>query len=76
MRNLFYDNWQEISPLTSGRLSHSSGPLNACLTEETSDGQPASPSDQYDDVVKVCLDLSVCVQCIFAILVQVDFTLV
>ncbi|KAK6141374.1 hypothetical protein DH2020_024891 [Rehmannia glutinosa] len=29
----------EISPLTSGRLSHSSGPLNGCLTEETESPQ-------------------------------------
>ncbi|XP_047961199.1 VAN3-binding protein-like [Salvia hispanica] len=41
---------QEISPLTSGRLSHSSGPLN-CLTEET-ESPPVSPSDEYEDVVK------------------------
>ncbi|KVI12398.1 protein of unknown function DUF828 [Cynara cardunculus var. scolymus] len=40
----------DISPLASGRLSHSSGPLNA-LTEET-DSPPISPSDDYDDVVK------------------------
>ncbi|KAH6758022.1 auxin canalization protein [Perilla frutescens var. hirtella] len=40
----------EISPLTSGRLSHSSGPLN-CLTEET-ESPPISPSDEYEDVVK------------------------
>lgn len=42
----------EVSPLTSGRLSHSSGPLNASLTEDTSDGQPISPPDEYEDVVK------------------------
>ncbi|CAH1431802.1 unnamed protein product [Lactuca virosa] len=41
----------DISPLASGRLSHSSGPLNATLTEET-DSPPISPSDDYDDVVK------------------------
>ncbi|KAL2238835.1 UNVERIFIED_CONTAM: VAN3-binding protein [Sesamum indicum] len=41
----------EISPLTSGRLSHSSGPLNGCLTEET-ESPPISPSDEYEDVVK------------------------
>lgn len=40
----------EISPLTSGRLSHSSGPLN-CLTEET-DSPPVSPSEEFEDVVK------------------------
>ncbi|XP_073040679.1 VAN3-binding protein-like [Primulina eburnea] len=42
----------EISPLTSGRLSHSSGPLNGCLTEETDQSPPISPSDEYEDVVK------------------------
>ncbi|GFQ07450.1 hypothetical protein PHJA_002889100 [Phtheirospermum japonicum] len=41
----------EISPLTSGRLSHSSGPLNGCLTEET-ESPPISPSEEYEDVVK------------------------
>ncbi|KAK6141365.1 hypothetical protein DH2020_024915 [Rehmannia glutinosa] len=41
----------EISPLTSGRLSHSSGPLNGCLTEET-ESPPISPCDEYEDVVK------------------------
>ncbi|CAA2974741.1 VAN3-binding -like [Olea europaea subsp. europaea] len=41
----------EISPLTSGRLSHSSGPLNACLTEET-DSPPISPSEEFEDIVK------------------------
>ncbi|KAL6968279.1 hypothetical protein U1Q18_034082 [Sarracenia purpurea var. burkii] len=44
----------EISPLTSGRLSHSSGPLNGSLTEET-DSPPVSRSDEFDDVVKVPL---------------------
>ncbi|GAV57563.1 Auxin_canalis domain-containing protein/PH_2 domain-containing protein [Cephalotus follicularis] len=39
---------QEISPRTSGRLSHSSGPLNGSLT----DSPPVSPSD-IDDV-KFC----------------------
>lgn len=46
--------WQEISPLTSGRLSHSSGPLN-CLTEET-DSPPVSPSEEFEDVVKVIIN--------------------
>ncbi|THG14013.1 hypothetical protein TEA_022786 [Camellia sinensis var. sinensis] len=41
----------EISPLTSGRLSHSSGPLNSSHAEET-DSAPVSPSDDFDDVVK------------------------
>ncbi|XP_019188707.1 PREDICTED: VAN3-binding protein [Ipomoea nil] len=44
-------NGQEISPLTSGRLSHSSGPLNGSLTEET-DSPPVSPSEEMEDVVK------------------------
>ncbi|CAH9081150.1 unnamed protein product [Cuscuta europaea] len=44
-------NGQEISPLTSGRLSHSSGPLNGSLTEGT-DSPPVSPSDEFEDVVK------------------------
>ncbi|XP_055813228.1 VAN3-binding protein-like [Solanum dulcamara] len=44
-------NGQEISPLTSGRLSHSSGPLNGSLTEET-DSPPVSPSEEFEDVVK------------------------
>ncbi|KAL9395802.1 hypothetical protein Peur_010055 [Populus x canadensis] len=38
----------EVSPLASGRLSHSSGPLN--LTE--SDSPPISPSDEFEDIVK------------------------
>ncbi|KAJ9188091.1 hypothetical protein P3X46_003484 [Hevea brasiliensis] len=38
----------EVSPLTSGRLSHSSGPLN--LGEL--DSPPISPSEEFDDVVK------------------------
>ncbi|KAM0998159.1 hypothetical protein EV2_008224 [Malus domestica] len=43
---------EEVSPLTSGRLSHSSGPLNngGSLTEM--DSPPVSPSDEFDDVVK------------------------
>ncbi|KDP21411.1 hypothetical protein JCGZ_21882 [Jatropha curcas] len=38
----------EVSPLTSGRLSHSSGPLN--LAE--SDSPPISPSEEFNDIVK------------------------
>ncbi|KAJ6399328.1 hypothetical protein OIU77_019970 [Salix suchowensis] len=38
----------EVSPLASGRLSHSSGPLN--MTE--SDSPPISPSDDFEDIVK------------------------
>lgn len=47
-----------MNAITPGRLSHSSGPLNggqSCggsLTEET-DSPPVSPSDEFDDVVKV-----------------------
>lgn len=43
---------QEVSPLTSGRLSHSSGPLNGGSLTET-DSPPVSPSEEFDDVVKV-----------------------
>ncbi|XP_062085453.1 VAN3-binding protein [Humulus lupulus] len=42
---------EEVSPLTSGRLSHSSGPLNGGSLTET-DSPPVSPSEEYDDVVK------------------------
>ncbi|GJR98020.1 VAN3-binding protein-like protein [Tanacetum coccineum] len=41
----------DISPLASGRLSHSSGPLNPSHMEEP-DSPHISPSDEYDDVVK------------------------
>nr|GMD27932.1 VAN3-binding protein-like [Ipomoea batatas] len=51
-------NGQEISPLTSGRLSHSSGPLNGSLTEET-DSPPVSPSEEMEDVVKLHAVVSV-----------------
>ncbi|KAL0435695.1 UNVERIFIED_CONTAM: VAN3-binding protein [Sesamum radiatum] len=40
----------EISPLTSGRLSHSSGPSTVVLLRKLS--PPISPSDEYEDVVK------------------------
>ncbi|KAK8654258.1 hypothetical protein V6N13_128229 [Hibiscus sabdariffa] len=36
----------DVSPLTSGRLSHSSGPLI------NDNSPPVSPSDEFDDVVK------------------------
>ncbi|PPS07752.1 hypothetical protein GOBAR_AA12912 [Gossypium barbadense] len=36
----------EVSPLTSGRLSHSSGPLI------NDNSPPVSPSEEFDDVVK------------------------
>ncbi|PON94959.1 Pleckstrin-like [Trema orientale] len=42
---------EEASPLTSGRLSHSSGPLNGGSLTET-DSPPVSPTEEYDDVVK------------------------
>ncbi|XP_024021427.1 VAN3-binding protein [Morus notabilis] len=42
---------EEVSPLTSGRLSHSSGPLNGGSLTET-DSPPISPSEEFDDVVK------------------------
>ncbi|KAH7837992.1 hypothetical protein Vadar_020639 [Vaccinium darrowii] len=45
----------EISPLTSGRLSHSSGPLNGNSLAEDTDSPVVSPSvasDEFDDVVK------------------------
>lgn len=38
---------QEVSPRTSGRLSHSSGPLNGSL----SDSPPVSPSEMDDHKV-------------------------
>ncbi|KAJ6800650.1 VAN3-binding protein-like [Iris pallida] len=44
---------QEVSPLTSGRLSHSSGPLNG---GSLSDSPPLSPSDLED--VKYCRAIS------------------
>ncbi|KAH6821615.1 auxin canalization protein [Perilla frutescens var. hirtella] len=40
---------QDVSPRTSGRLSHSSGPLNGSLT----DSPPVSPSEMDD--FKVCM---------------------
>lgn len=42
----------EVSPLTSGRLSHSSGPLNGGGSFTETDSPPISPSDDFDDVVK------------------------
>lgn len=44
---------KEVSPLTSGRLSHSSGPLNGGGSFTETDSPPISPSDDFDDVVKV-----------------------
>ncbi|RYR51438.1 hypothetical protein Ahy_A06g026455 isoform B [Arachis hypogaea] len=43
---------QEVSPLTSGRLSHSSEPLNGGGSLTGTDSPPISPSDEFDDVVK------------------------
>jgi len=44
---------QEVSPRTSGRLSHSSGPLNGSLT----DSPPVSPSEIDDFKVTMSLSL-------------------
>jgi hypothetical protein len=41
-----------VSPLTSGRLSHSSEPLNGGGSLTGTDS-PISHSDEFDDVVKV-----------------------
>ncbi|KAM1475116.1 hypothetical protein ACFX2I_031052 [Malus domestica] len=43
---------EELSPLTSGRLSHSSEPLNNGGSLAETDSLPVSPSDEFDDVVK------------------------
>ncbi|XP_057424553.1 VAN3-binding protein-like [Lotus japonicus] len=44
---------EEVSPLTSGRLSHSSEPVNGGGGSLTgTDSPPISPSEEYDDVVK------------------------
>ncbi|KAK3407253.1 hypothetical protein EUGRSUZ_K03331 [Eucalyptus grandis] len=42
----------EVSPLTSGRLSHSSGPLNGGGGSLAEDSPPVSPPDDFDDIVK------------------------
>ena len=42
-----------MSPLTSGRLSHSSEPLNGVGSLTGTDSPPVSPSEEFDDVVKV-----------------------
>ncbi|XP_021898084.1 VAN3-binding protein isoform X2 [Carica papaya] len=42
----------EVSPLTSGRLSHSSGPLNVAGSLTENDSPPVSPSEEFDDIVK------------------------
>ncbi|GAU35614.1 hypothetical protein TSUD_30310 [Trifolium subterraneum] len=42
----------EVSPLTSGRLSHSSEPLNGGGSLTGTDSPPISPSDEFDDIVK------------------------
>ena len=47
-----------MSPLTSGRLSHSSeAPLNGGGSLTGTDSPPISPSDEFDDVVKVSFAL-------------------
>nr|KYP48606.1 hypothetical protein KK1_029667 [Cajanus cajan] len=44
---------EEVSPLTSGRLSHSSEqPLNGAASLTGTDSPPISPSDEFDDLVK------------------------
>ncbi|KAK7826566.1 van3-binding protein [Quercus suber] len=43
---------EEVSPLTSGRLSHSSEPLNGVGSLTGTDSPPVSPSEEFDDVVK------------------------
>ncbi|KAM1808484.1 hypothetical protein ACFX11_031362 [Malus domestica] len=43
---------EELSPLTSGRLSHSSEPLNNGGSLAETDSLAVSPSDEFDDVVK------------------------
>ncbi|GAV84994.1 Auxin_canalis domain-containing protein/PH_2 domain-containing protein [Cephalotus follicularis] len=42
----------EVSPLTSGRLSHSSGPLIAGGSLTETDSPPISPFEEYEDIVK------------------------
>ncbi|KAF8006447.1 hypothetical protein BT93_K0671 [Corymbia citriodora subsp. variegata] len=42
----------EVSPLTSGRLSHSSGPLNGGGGSLAEESPPVSPPDDFDDIVK------------------------
>lgn len=44
--------------MTSGRLSHSSGPLNGGGGSLAEDSPPVSPTDDFDDIVKVSLSLS------------------
>ncbi|KAI4349473.1 hypothetical protein L6164_010057 [Bauhinia variegata] len=43
---------EEVSPLTSGRLSHSSEPLNGGGSLTGTESPPISPSEEFDDVVK------------------------
>ncbi|CAK8543498.1 unnamed protein product [Lathyrus sativus] len=43
---------EEVSPLTSGRLSHSSEPLNGNGSLTGTESPPVSHSDEFDDVVK------------------------
>ncbi|RDX93036.1 VAN3-binding protein, partial [Mucuna pruriens] len=44
---------EEVSPLTSGRLSQSSEALNGAASLTGTESPPISPSDDFDDVVKV-----------------------
>ena len=55
-------------PLTSGRLSHSSEPLNGGGSLTGTDSPPISPSDEFDDVVKVS-DLSLLLSLFFRVVV-------
>ncbi|GAU23402.1 hypothetical protein TSUD_334500 [Trifolium subterraneum] len=50
---------EEVSPLTSGRLSHSSEPLNGGGSLNGTDSPPISHSDEFDDVVKLHATITV-----------------
>ncbi|KAL0433766.1 UNVERIFIED_CONTAM: VAN3-binding protein [Sesamum latifolium] len=61
---------QEVSPRTSGRLSHSSGPLNGGQScGSLTDSPPVSPSEmddpkvvEYEEARKVDTDVDLCMQ--------------
>lgn len=60
-----------MSPLTSGRLSHSSGPLNGGQNSGSlTDSPPVSPSDMDD--VKVFYYMCVCVFFFLNIYIFID----
>jgi len=66
---------QEVSPRTSGRLSHSSGPLNGSLT----DSPPVSPSEIDDFKVTMSLPLFLSLNrqtCFFFLMEFILFVLV